>query len=633
MGHTHPAEAFEGRWFEHPLIRKPFYALILTGAAYGIDYFKVFPKPIIIFIYVVAILVGGMSWFKEAFEELVENKEISIEFLVMAATIGSAILGMWEEAALLVILFGLAEGIEAFTFARARASLSKLLDLAPKEARVMRNGIETIIPAKELKVDEIFIIKPGESLPTDGEIVKGNSSLNEAPVTGESIPVEKGPGMKVFAASINQDGILEIKATTTFDNNTLSKLIHMVEEARDQKGKTQLFIEKFGRIYSPIVLLAAISMLVIPYFMGWPFAEWSTRAVVLLVAAAPCALIMSTPVAIATGIGDAGKNGVLIKGGMHLENLGKIKAIALDKTGTITFGKPEVTDIISFDGNTQRLLETAYSLEKSSTHPLAHAIIERAEKDKINSIEVSEFRNLVGAGIQGVINSELFYVGKLKFFEDLGSLIENKPQIEELRTKGKTVILVGTKERVMGLIGIQDQVRSNVAKFIQEFKDMGIKVVMLTGDNELTAKVIAQQVSIDKVHADLRPEDKIKAIEEIILEFGPTIMVGDGINDAPALARATVGVAMGVAGTDAAIEAADAALMGDDLEKLLYVVRLGQKARRIGQQNVTLSLVALAVLIPASVLGFMTITVAVVVHEITELVAVANGLRVSKVHK
>jgi Cd2+/Zn2+-exporting ATPase len=600
----------------------------LTSVAYTLTHFiKGMPSFVEIPLYIAAILIGGYHWTREGLEELIKEREIGIEILMLAATIGSVVLGMWDEAAFLVFLYGAAEGLEEYTFAKTRASIRKLLDLAPKEARVLRNGEEITIEAKGLKLNDIFIVRPGESLPTDGVIIKGRSSINESTVTGESIPVEKETGMKVFAATMNQTGVLEIKVTAIFENNTLSKIVHLVEEAQEQKGKTQLFIEEFGKRYSPLVLLCSLILLVIPFLFHQSFSWWAIRAVVLLVAAAPCALIMSTPVAIAAGIGRAGKSGVLIKGGMHLENLGKIKAIAFDKTGTLTRGKPVVTEIVPVNETERNVLELAYSVERFSEHPLAQAIVEKAVESKIRYLEASDFNALVGAGAKAKVRDQMVYVAKAEFFKGLGHDISGIAHIQRLRNKGNTLILVGTEKNIAGLIAIRDEVRPESLKVINRLKEMGIKVAMLTGDNAVTAKAIADYLHIDEVKADLKPEDKIKAIEELKKEHGEVAMVGDGINDAPALAKATVGIAMGTAGTDAAIEAADIALMADDLEKVGFALELGRKARKVSRQNIIFSLALLAVLVPSALAGFMTVAIAVIVHESSELLAVANGLR------
>jgi Cd2+/Zn2+-exporting ATPase len=538
---------------------------------------------------------------------------------------------MWDEAAFLVFLYGTAEGIEEYTFARTRGSIRKLLDLAPKESRIIKNGDEATIPAEDLKIGDTFIVRPGESIPTDGVIVKGRSSVNEAPVTGESIPVEKKEGMKVFAGTINQEGALEIEVTATFEDNTLSKMIHLVEEAQEKKGKAQLFIEKFGRKYSPLVLLSSLILLIIPLILGWDFSTWAIRAVVLLVAAAPCALVMSTPVAMAAGIGLAGRNGILIKGGIYLEDLGKIKAVAFDKTGTLTKGKPAVTDILALNGDETEILRLAYSIERFSEHPIAHAIIERAEELNIEAIEVTNFEAFTGSGVKANVDNKVIYIGKPALFEEIGLNIQsNGIDIQRLTQEGKTMLLIGTSENIEGIIAVRDEKRPQAIEIIKNLHEMDIKVVMLTGDNDKTAQAIAKELGIDEFKANLKPEDKIKAIEELEQRYGAVAMVGDGVNDAPALARATVGIAMGTAGTDAAIEAADVALMADDLTKVSYAIHLGKRAKRISSQNIVFSILILIVLIPSALIGIMTVAIAVFLHEVSEILAVANGLRVAR---
>lgn len=620
-------EAFEGNWYEHPPMRNALIAGAIATFSFALTHLKFIPSSLEIVMYVAAIAIGGFHWIREGLEKLIKEKEVGIEILMIAATVGSALLGMWDEAAFLVFLYGAAEGLEEYTFARTRASIRKLLDLAPKEARVLRDGKETVIPAQDLKLNDVFTVRPGESLPTDGVIIKGNSSINEAAVTGESIPVEKNEGMKVFAATLNQTGTLQIKVTATFENNTLSKIVHLVEEAQEQKGKAQLFIEKFGQRYTPVVLLASLLLLAVPFVFGLSFSWWATRAVVMLVAAAPCALIMSTPVAIAAGIGKAGKSGVLIKGGMHLENLGKIKAIAFDKTGTLTKGKPVVTEIVPVKEPEQIVLELAHSVELFSEHPLAQAIVQKAIESKARYFEASDFKALIGAGAKAKVENQTVYVAKAEFFKELGHNIAEMPDIQRLRNQGNTVILIGTEKKIAGLIAVRDEIRPESKKVINELKKMGITIAMLTGDNAVTAKAIAEHLKIDEVKADLKPEDKILAIEELQREYGAVAMVGDGVNDAPALAKAAVGVAMGTAGTDAAIEAADVALMADDLEKFVFAIKLGQKARKVSLQNIVFSLVLLAVLIPSALIGVMTVAVAVFIHETSEILAVVNGLR------
>ena len=624
------ASSFEGKWWTHPPMRNALIAGLLTGVAFTLSHLELIRPIVEIPIYIVAILLGGYHWAKEGIEELFEEKEIGIEILMMGATVGSAILGMWDEAAFLVFLYGTAEGLEEYTYAKTRRSIRKLLDLAPKEARLLKDGKQITIPAEKLSIGDVFVVRPGESMPTDGVIIRGRSSINEAPVTGESVPVEKKEGMKVFAATMNQEGALDIEATATFEKNTLSKMIHLVEEAQEQKGKAQLFIEKFGRKYSPLVLLGALLLIVVPALFGMPISNWATRAVVFLVAAAPCALVISTPVAIAAGIGRAGRSGVLIKGGAHLENLGRIKAVAFDKTGTLTKGNPVVTDILAINGTESDMLKLAYSVERNSEHPLAKAIIQKAEETGAKNVEVTDFNAIAGYGARANLGSRTIYVGKQGLFKKFGQDVHSIPQMEKLRNEGKTVILVGTEETIDGVIAIRDEIRPEAREVIRKLQGMGIKVTMLTGDNETTARAIAKELGIDEFKADLKPEDKIICVKELEDTYEAMAMVGDGINDAPALARVTVGIAMGTAGTDAAIEAADIALMADDLTKVTYAISLGKRARRISNQNIAFSLLVLAVLIPSAVVGVMTVAIAVFLHEASELLAVANGLRVAK---
>lgn len=624
-------ETFEGRWFTYPPLRNALIAGLLTGLAFSLAHLGWIPPLAEIAMYAIAIPIGGFHWAREGLEKLVERRTVDIELLMLAATVGAAALGLWDEAAFLVFLYGTAEGLEELAYARTRASIRKLLDLAPKEVRILRNGEEQIVPAHTLKAGDIFIVRPGESIPTDGLILEGRSTVNEAPVTGESIPVEKREGMPVFAGTINQEGLLKVQATAAFEDNTLARIIHLVEEAQEQKGQAQLFIERFGRVYSPLVLLSAVLMALLPPLLGAPFTDWATRAVVLLVAAAPCALVMSTPIAIAAGIGRAGWSGVLIKGGTHLENLGRIRVVAFDKTGTLTRGEPEVTDVIPIREDEREVLRLASSVERYSEHPLARAIVRKAEEAGILRAEVLEFSTIAGYGAMARVGDQMVYVGKPSLFRKVGLEVDRKTLPEKLQGDGKTLVLVGTDTGLAGVIAIRDVIRPQAREAIRELHRMGVRVVMLTGDREETARAIAAELGIDEVKADLKPEDKVKAIRELEEKYGPVAMVGDGINDAPALAQATVGIAMGAIGTDAAIEAADVALMADDLRQVAFAIRLGKKARRISAQNIAFSLLILAFLIPLALTGRINVALAVLAHEISELLAVANGLRAARV--
>ena len=626
---TGEEEIFDGKWYTYPPMRNALIAGLLTGTAFALTHLWIGHSVFETLIYIIAIPLGGYYWGREGIEKLWEEKIIGIEILMMAAAVGSAILGMLDEAAFLVVLYAVAEGLEEFTHARTKASIRKLLDLAPQEAKVLRDKGEVTIAAEELVVGDVFLVRPGEAIPTDGIILSGHSSIDEASVTGESSPVEKKKGMKVFAATVNQEGALEVKVTATFQDNTLSKMVHLVQEAQEQKSVTQSFIDKFGRKYSPLVLLSASLLVVFAFLFDVSSSEWARRAVVLLVAAAPCALVMSTPVTIAAGIGKAGRSGVLIKGGIHLENLGKVKVVCFDKTGTLTQGKPAVTDMVPLTGTKQELLDLASSVERFSEHPLAQAILEKAKECDLATREATHFRALIGLGAQAKVENRMIYVGRPKLFKELGMNVGSIPDIQRLKEMGKTVVLVGTDKQITGIIAMRDKIRPRAKEVISGLHKMKVKAIMLTGDNETTAEAIAKELNISEFRANLTPEDKIRAIEELEQEFGNVAMIGDGINDAPALARATVGIAMGTAGTDAAIETADTALLADDLTKVFYAINLGKRSRKITTQNIIFSLMVLAVLIPAALVGIMSVAVAVFFHESSELLAVANGLRVA----
>ncbi|MFA5312335.1 MAG: cation-translocating P-type ATPase [Methanomassiliicoccales archaeon] len=620
-------EALGSEWYEYGPIRNAILSAVLTGAIFVISTFISVPNLITIPAYLIAIISGGYFWIREGLEDLVHGKKIGIGIIMLVATAGSAILGLWEEAAFLAFLYGAAEGIEEYIYARTRGSIRALMDLVPKEATVIKDGKETIIPAIEIKEGDVLFVRPGESLATDGTIIKGRSSLDEAPVTGESIPVSKKEGERVYAGTMNLDGTLEVKATSSFEDNTVSKIIHLVEEAQERKGNAQQFIDRFGDRYSPVILIAGLLLMAVPYLYGWDGSDWFERAIIFLVAAAPCALVMSTPVAIAAGIGRSGKNGVLIKGGIHLETLGKVKVVAFDKTGTLTMGKPQVTDIVTLNGDENEILRLASSVENSSEHPLARAVMERARSAGVDTASATGFQSLVGQGAKATVDGVDIFVGSPEMFQDRKNFIDGAKEVERFRLEGKTVGLVGTSESIIGVIAFKDQVRPEAKRIVNEIRTMGIGVAMLTGDNEATALSVAKELGIEEVLSGLRPEDKIAAIRGLRSKYGTVAMVGDGINDAPALAESSVGIAMGVVGTDAAIEAADVALMADELTKLPYALLIGRKANIISKQNIVFSLVTLALLIPSSLSGVLTVASAVLLHESSELIAVGNGLR------
>lgn len=591
------------------------------------------PKEIANVFYISAVLIGGYYFGREALEKVGKKHEIGIEFLMSSAAIIAGVMGHWMESATLVFLYSISEAAEGYASERARQAIRALMDLAPKTALVKHNGEESRIPIEELKVGDIFIVHPGEAIATDGKVISGHSSVNQAPITGESIPVEKAEESIVFAATINGEGSLTVRATKTFTDNTLSRIIYLVEKAQDKKGRSQRFIERFGKYYSPIILMAGILIAVVPPLTGLAWQEWIMRATVFIVAAAPCALVISIPITLVAALGTAGRNGLLIKGGVYLENLAKVKIIAFDKTGTLTIGHPEVTDVIAFnDYSENRLLALAAALELRSQHPLAQAILHRAKKENIQINPSENFQSLTGLGVEGYVDGEKFYIGNPKLFTKIKVSVDNiLEQIKKLQNEGKTVALFGNEKQVLGLIAITDPLRPAAAQTIQDLKNVGIKrVVMLTGDNSLTASIIAKQANVDEVYAELSPEDKTRKIEELEIKFGKVAMVGDGVNDAPSLATAHVGIAMGAAGTDVALETADIALMGDDLTKLPYLIRFSHRTWNIILQNLGLSTIVISVLIVGAVSGYFTLPIAVLAHEISEIIVIASGLRMLK---
>ena len=584
-------------------------------------------------LYILAVVIGGWYFGREAIEALVKEREIGIELLMSLAAIVAGLMGQWAEAAMLVFLYSISEAAEGYTEERSRHAIRALMDLAPKTALVVRDGKEFRMPVEQLEVGDRFIVYPGEAVATDGEIIEGRSSLNQAPVTGESVPVEKAMGDTVFAATLNGEGALTVRATRTSADNTLARIIQLVEAAQASKGRSQRFIERFGHRYSPAVLGVGILLALVPALMGLDWQEWLTRATVFIVAAAPCALVISIPITLVAAIGTAGRQGILVKGGVHLENLARVRVVALDKTGTLTLGEPKITDIVPLnDRSPAEVLAVAAALEARSQHPLARAILERARASGVTYVPASDFQSLTGAGATGRVNGERRFIGSPALFaEKQIPLADVEARIEALQEAGNTVVLVGGEQAIHGLIAIADPLRPEAKDAIAELKRAGVhKVIMLTGDNPRTAQAIAAQAGIDEVFAELKPEDKTLKVEELDKQYGRVAMVGDGVNDAPALAAAHVGIAMGAAGTDVALETADVALMADDLSRLPYLIRFSRRNWGVIRQNLALSVVVIGGLIVGAVSGVFSLPIAVLAHEVSEFVVIASGLRMLK---
>lgn len=587
--------------------------------------------------YAAAILIGGYSLFIKGFKNLV-RLNFDMNTLMTVAILGAAEIGEWGEGATVVILFAISEALERYSMDKARQSIESLMDIAPKEALIRRGNEEMMVPVDDIQVGDIMIVKPGQKLAMDGIVIKGTSTLNQAAITGESVPVTKTVGDEVFAGTLNEEGLLEVKVTKRVEDTTLSKIIHLVEEAQAERAPSQAFVDRFAKYYTPAIIIFALLLAVIPpLFMGADWSEWIYRGLAVLVVGCPCALVISTPVSIVTAIGNAAKNGVLIKGGIYLEEAGNLKVIAFDKTGTLTKGVPSVTDVVTYNGNENELMTITAAIEKGSQHPLASAIIRKAEEDGLNfnDLSVEEFQSITGKGVKAKVNNEMYYVGSPGLFEELlpnGIQSEIKEQITTLQTQGKTVMALGTEKEILALIAVADEIRESSKEVIRKLHQVGIeKTVMLTGDNQRTAEAIGKQVGVSDIKADLLPEDKLNFIKELRDKHQSVAMVGDGVNDAPALAASTVGVAMGGAGTDTALETADIVLMSDDLSKLPYTIKLSRKALAIIKQNITFSLGIKALSLLLIVPGWLTLWLAIFADMGATLIVTLNSMRLLNV--
>lgn len=585
--------------------------------------------------YAASILIGGYSLFIKGLKNL-SKLQFDMNTLMTIAIIGAAIIGEWGEGATVVILFAISEALERYSMDKARQSIESLMDIAPKEALIRRGNEEMMIHVDDIQVGDIMIVKPGQKLAMDGLVIKGTSTLNQAAITGESVPVTKTIDDEVFAGTLNEEGLLEVKVTKRVEDTTLSKIIHLVEEAQAERAPSQAFVDKFAKYYTPAIVVIALLIAVIPPLLfSSDWSEWIYQGLAVLVVGCPCALVVSTPVAVVTAIGNAAKNGVLIKGGIHLEEAGALKAIAFDKTGTLTKGIPAVTDIVTYGGNENELMTITAAIEKGSQHPLASAIIRKAEKNglNVNDLSIEEFQSITGKGVKAKVNNEMYYVGSPNLFEELHGSIEStiKEKITRMQTEGKTVMVLGTEKEILSLIAVADEMRESSTEVISKLNHLGVETVMLTGDNQRTAEAIGKQVGVSDIKADLLPEDKLNFIKQLRGKHQSVAMVGDGVNDAPALAASSVGVAMGGAGTDTALETADIALMSDDLSKLPYTIKLSRKALAIIKQNITFSLaiklVALLLVMP----GWLTLWIAIFADMGATLLVTLNSLRLLKV--
>ncbi|HEM5665918.1 cadmium-translocating P-type ATPase [Streptococcus suis] len=586
-------------------------------------------------LYILAIIIGGFDLFKEGFSDLIKL-DFSMESLMTIAIIGAAFIGEWAEGSIVVILFAISEALERFSMDKARQSIRSLMDIAPKEALIRRNNVEQLVSVDKIDIDDIMIIKPGQKIAMDGLVINGHSSVNQAAITGESVPVEKQLDDEVFAGTLNEEGVLEVKVTKKVTDTTIAKIIHLVEEAQGERAPAQAFVDKFAKYYTPFIIIMALLIVVVPpLFFGGDWNKWLYQGLSILVVGCPCSLVISTPVSIVSAIGNAAKNGVLVKGGVYLEEIGHLRAIAFDKTGTLTKGKPVVTDFIATSSETDiNYLSIISSLESLSQHPLASAILNEADKTNVDykSIQIEDFQSITGKGLTGIHQNIRYYIGSPKLFS--ASVIEEtavKVQYRQFQEQGKTAMYFGTDEQILGVIAVADEVRDSSAAVISELHKLSIEhTIMLTGDNTKTAESIGKQLGVTEIKGDLMPQEKLDSIKALRTTYNKVAMVGDGINDAPALAASTVGIAMGGAGTDTALETADVALMGDDLQKLPFIVRLSRQTLKVIKQNITFSL-GIKLLALLVIPGWLTLWIAIVADMGATLLVTLNGLRLMKV--
>lgn len=617
-----------------PPANKPWWPLALSGvaalAAEVIHFTNAAPTWVVAIVALIAIFSGGLTTYKKGWIAL-KNFNLNINALMSIAVTGAVLIGQWPEAAMVMFLFTVAELIEAKSLDRARNAIGGLMQLTPETATVQQNGEWLELEVKDIALGSVVRVKPGERIGLDGEVVAGQSSIDQAPITGESLPVEKTVGDKVFAGTINQAGSLEYKVTAAANNSTLARIIHAVEAAQGARAPTQRFVDSFSKIYTPAVFALALAIAIIPpLFMGAVWFDWIYRALVLLVVACPCALVISTPVTIVSGLAAAARKGILIKGGVYLEMGHKLDYLALDKTGTITHGKPVQTDYVLLDTSLgEQALAISASLAGRSDHPVSQAIAKATQEG--TRLPVEAFEALAGLGVKGEVQGRLYHLGNHRLVHDAGYCSpELEAQLEALESQGKTVVLLFDASGPLALFAVADTVKDSSREAIEQLHALGVKTMMLTGDNPHTAKAIAAQVGIDQAQGNLMPTDKLQAIEALYAQNHRVGMVGDGINDAPALARAEIGFAMAAAGTDTAIETADVALMDDDLRKIPTFIRLSRDTAAVLKQNIALALVIKLIFLAVTFAGMATMWMAVFADMGVSLLVVFNGLRLLK---
>ena len=604
---------------------------VLIAAGWLVEKFD-FSKPAII-LFLLSFVIGGFAKAKEGIEATIKSKELNVEMLMIFAAIGSAIIGYWAEGAILIFIFSLSGALETYTMNKSHKDISSLMELQPEEALLINNGIEKKVAVSELNASDHILVKPGERIPADGAILKGYTNIDEATITGESMPVSKENDDEVFAGTVNLTGSITVKVTKKSSETLFSKIIELVQSAQSEKSPSQLFIERFEGAYVKAVLAVVVLMMFLPHFLlGWNWTETFYRAMILLVVASPCALVASIMPATLSAISRGARHGILVKGGVHLENLGHLEAIAFDKTGTLTKGKPEVTEIIVKEGiRREDFILKAASIENFSTHPLAQAIVKYAKDNGSKEIfHPDDLQDFPGQGVMAKVGNEDWKIGKMNFVggkEAAEAFAAGKA--EELASRGNTLVYVQIDGEVSGMIALKDTVRPETKTAIDELKKAGIYTVMLTGDSEKTAQAISAESHVDEFLAECLPAEKVEQVKELKKRFQTVAMVGDGINDAPALALANVGIAMGE-GTDVALETADIVLMKNDLPRIAEAIQLSKRMNRIIKQNVVFSITVIALLISSNFIQVLDLPFGVIGHEGSTILVILNSLRLLK---
>ncbi|MED0892173.1 heavy metal translocating P-type ATPase [Aneurinibacillus migulanus] len=583
-------------------------------------------------LYVLAYCVGGYVKAKEGLVTLYKERELDVNLLMLLAAAGAASIGYWFEGAILIFIFSLSGALENYTMKRSSKDIASLMDIKPETALLYKDGKESQIKIEELNIGDFVIVKPGERIPADGIVREGVSSVNQASITGESIPVEKEVEDSVFAGTLNGEGALIIEVTSGSESSLFSKIIRLVQEAQSEMPPTQQFIERFEGVYAKAVVGITLLLMTVPhYVLGWTWSETLYRAMVFLVVASPCALVASIMPAMLSAISNSARKGVLFKGGAHLENLAGIRAIAFDKTGTLTAGRPEITDVVPLqDYSKEQLLWIAGSIESLSEHPIGRAVTEKAEACGRPLLRPKQLTAVTGFGVVAEFENETWKIGKEAFVDARGKHEMLSKLTQRLEMEGKTVIFIQNDRGIAGVLAVQDTLRPEAKETIAQLKKLGITIVMLTGDKRSTAEAIAVEAGVDEVYAELLPQEKVESVKALRERYGKVAMIGDGVNDAPALATASVGIAMGSAGSDAALDTADLVLMNDDLGKIPTAIRLGKKTGRIIKQNIVFSLGVILLLILSNFAQFLSLPLGVIGHEGSTILVILNGLRLLK---